>query len=260
MRLRKFAAIALLPTLALPCMAGIRFTAETRIEGELQTRVNALVSGTHAKVTFLNAVPNMAGEGDYMVSPDAGKTLYLVSPTAQTYTRYDVRIMLSGMGMMVHDMRGLMKVSFESPKIEKLAEEDGGTVAGLPTRHYRYRTSYTMSMDAPNAHKITTTIEEEIWTSTQLNDPALAVWLKKDQPTTGDDELDSMIRAEMEKVQGFPLKRLTTTHTVDAKGVPRTTRSEMRVTELKQVEIPDLEFAIPGEYQEVRPVRPGEQD
>lgn len=256
---RKLAVMAAF-ALALPSVAGIRFTAETRSEGKTETKVSAIVSGSRAKVTFLQGGTGVAAAGDYLLSPDAGRTLYMVSPATHTYTRYDVSSMLSGLGIMVHDIRGLMKVTFESPKIEKIAETDGGRIAGLPTRHYTYRTSYTVSMQSPNVHKVTTTIEEDIWTTSQVTDSALGVWLKKDQPATGDEELDRMIRGEMDKVQGFPVKRVTVTHTLDSKGVEHIARSEMEVTALEQVSVPDLDFAIPGDYREVRPVRPGEEE
>jgi hypothetical protein len=189
-----------------------------------------------------------------MLSPDEGKTLYVISPTTRTYTKYDVGAMMSGMGGMVQGMRGAMKITFESPKIEKLVDEDGGTVAGLPTRHYRYRTSYTVSMNMPGTHKISTVVEEDIWATEQLADPALKVWLKQEPPTTGDAQVDQMIRAEMAKAEGFPLKRITVTRTVDALG-EHTNRSEMDVLELKQVQVPDKEFAMPRGYTEVQPKR-----
>ena len=189
-----------------------------------------------------------------MLSPDEGKTLYVISPSTRTYTRYDVQAMMAGMGGMVQGMRGMLKVSFESPKVEKLLEENGGLIAGLPTRHYRYRTSYTISMDMAGAHKISTVMEEDIWATEELVDPALKVWLKQDPPTTGDEQVDKMIRAEMAKVQGFPLKRVTVTRTVDARGEQQS-RSEMDVLEVKQRDVAETEFAMPKGYREVPPKR-----
>jgi hypothetical protein len=162
--------------------------------------------------------------------------------------------MMAGMGGMVQGMRGMMKVNFESPKIEKLLEEDGGLLAGLPTRHYRYRTSYTVSMHITGAKKVSTVMEEDIWTTDKLVDPALKVWLKQDPPSTGDEQVDKMIRAEMSKVEGFPLKRVTVTRTADANG-EHSSRSEMNVLKVKQVRVPEAVFAMPRGYREVPPKR-----
>lgn len=237
--------------IALPCLSAVTFTAKTQSTDGGDVTVRALVSGNRAKVTFLQAGSNVAQAGDYMLSPDQGNTLYLISPGTRTYTRYDTRTMLAGMGQMVQGMRGTMKVTFEAPKVEKLLEEDGGLIAGLPTRHYRYRTSYVVSMHVTGDKKATTEIEEDIWTTTHLTDPALAVWLKKDPAPTGDEQLDSMIKAEMSKVQGFPLRRITVTHMHDATGAEHNSRVEMQVTELKRVPVAQAEFVIPKSYKEV---------
>ena len=236
---------------AVSCFAGIRFTAKTISDEGGDVTVRALVSGSRAKVTFLQSGGRVAASGDYMLSPDQGATLYLISPNTRTYTRYDTRTMLSGMGLMVQGMRGTMKVTFEAPKVEKLLDEDGGLVAGLPTRHYRYRTSYVVSMHVTGDKKATTEIEEDIWTTTHLSDPALAVWLKKGPTPTGDQQLDSMIKAEMDKVQGFPLRRITITHMHDATGAEHNNRVEMQVTEVKRLPIAAAEFVIPKSYKEV---------
>lgn len=236
-------------------LAGVLFTAQTRSDAGGDVRVRAWVSGPRAKVVFLESDNQMYVVGDYMLSPDEGKTLFMVSPATRTYTKYDVVAMLAGMGGMVQGMRGTMKLSFESPQVEKLVEEDGGLVASLPTRHYRYRTSYSLSTQVAGGHKLTRIIEEDIWTTTAVTDRALAVWLKKEPPSTGDLQLDGVIRSEMAKVQGFPLKRITTTRETDAHGVEQTGRVEMEVTQIKQVVVPASQFVIPRNYTEVPPKR-----
>ncbi|HEX7425182.1 MAG TPA: hypothetical protein VF311_15040, partial [Terriglobales bacterium] len=82
-------------------------------------------------------------------------------------------------------------------------------------------------------------------------DPALAIWLKKGPAATGDEQLDGMIRAEMDKVQGFPLKRITVTHMHDVTGAVRNSRVEMQVTQVKRIAIAAAEFVIPKSYKEV---------
>jgi hypothetical protein len=235
-------------------LAGVEFVAQTRSEGGGDVTVHAFVSGARAKVVFVDSEVDLYATGDYMLSPDEGKTLYVISPSTKTYTKYDVQAMMAGMGGMVRGMRGMMKVSFDSPKIEKLLEENGELVAGLPTRHYRYRTSYTVTMNMPGAHKVSTVMEEDIWATEELADRALKVWLKQDPPTTGDEQVDSMIRAEMAKVPGFPLRRITVTRTTDARGEQKS-RSEMDVLEVKQREVPETEFIMPRGYVEVPPKR-----
>lgn len=251
---RLFSILAML--VALPAFAGVRVTAKTISNEGGDVTVRALVSGSRAKVTFLQSGSQIAAAGDYMLSPDQGNTLFLVRPSTRTYIRYDTRAMLTGMGQMMQGMRGMMKVTFESPKVEKLLEEDGGIIAGLKTRHYRYRTSYVVSMHVNGDRKATTEIEEDIWTTTSLTDPGLAIWLKKAPSATGDEQLDAMLKAEMDKVQGFPLRRITVTHMHDANGNEHTSRAEMLVTEVKRMPIAAAEFVIPKSYKEVPNKRP----
>ena len=84
--------------------------------------------------------------------------------------------------------------------------------------------------------------------------PSTALGLKQDPPSTGDEQVDKMIRAEMAKVEGFPLKRVTVTRTADANG-DHSSRSEMNVLEVKQVRVPEAVFAMPRGYKEVPPKR-----
>ncbi len=255
MRIRKcLLLIAVWLVAAMHAFAGVEFVAQTRSQDGGDVTVHAFVSGSRAKVLFVESAAQIYNVGDYMLSPDEGKTLYLVSPATKTYTKYDVPAMMAGMGGMVQGLRGMMKVQFESPKVEKLLEEPGTPVAGLPTRHYRYRTSYVVSMHITGAKKISTVTEEDIWTTDRLVDPALKIWLKHEPPSTGDQQVDEMIRAEMSKIQGFPLKRVTVTRTSDAQG-EHTSRSEMNVLEVKQVSVPAREFLLPRGYTEVAPKR-----
>lgn len=250
MKLR-FLTTIFLAVASLPCFAGIRFTATTTSDSGGDVTVRALVSGHRAKVDFLQSGTQLAATGDYMLSLDQGATMLMVSPSTKTYSRYDLHAMMSGMGSMVQGMRGMMKVTFDSPKVEKLLEEDGGLIAGVRTRHYKYRTSYAVSMHMTGDRKATTEVEEDIWTTTQLTDPALAIWLKKSPPATGDEQLDAMIGAEMDKVQGFPVRRITVTHEHDVNGNEHNSRVEMRVTELKRMTVPAAEFVVPKSYKEV---------
>jgi len=54
--------------------------------------------------------------------------------------------MLGTAGAVMNGMGAMVKMDFSTPKVEKLADEDGGTLLGLPTRHVRYRTSYTLTV------------------------------------------------------------------------------------------------------------------
>jgi hypothetical protein len=138
--------------------------------------------------------------------------------------------------------------------VERLLDEDGGTVAGLPTRHLKLRTSYTLTVKVFGMGNATDVVsEQDVWATTRLVDPALGVWLRAEPPRTGNAELDKLIAAEAGKFQGFPLKMVTVTTSTQKKGnKTTTTRSTMEVTQLDTgAAVPASAFEVPAGYEKV---------
>jgi hypothetical protein len=100
--------------------------------------------------------------------------------------------------------------------------------------------------------------DEEIWSAPSLLDAGFGIWLRKSPPKTGDDQFDALMRSEMQKMNGFPLKRLTVTTTTDKNGKAQTTRTTMEVTEMQMVPIPASTFEIPPDYKETQLLPSGE--
>jgi hypothetical protein len=248
--MRKLLYFVLLATM--PSWAGITYTAVTRtiLGSKNQSgdfRVQGWVSGNRARMQFLQSELPQIQTGTYLVSSDGGDTVYLVNPAEKTFTRWDVNGMVHNMADMMRTFRGEMMVRFEEPKVEKLLDEKGPSMQGLPTRHFRYRTSYKASLG--DTETIATVMEEDIWTTNAIQEPGVKAFLDK-RPTTGDEQLDRILNAEMSKVPGFPLKRTTSTQTQTRKQTT-VTRSEMEIVELKNVETPDTIFTLPRGFTEV---------
>jgi hypothetical protein len=245
---------------AVPAMAGIHYQATTKTDAQSRSsevRVEGWAAGDKAKVEFKESTDGnpVTQKGTYIVSKDGGKTLYLVNPEEKTYAVWDLRGMLGAAGAVMNGVGPLLKVQFSEPKVEKLAEDDGGTLLGMPTRHYKYRTSYTMTMKVlgmGNASDVVT--EQEFWTTTKLGDAGLGVWLRSEPPRTGNAELDKLLTAESYKMQGFPLKTVTVTSSTDKKrGRTNTSRSTMEVTQLDaSAAVPATAFEIPAGYKETQ--------
>jgi hypothetical protein len=264
--LKKFLLLALIVFVCVsPCLAGIAYTAVVRGDAPAGAKaaaqdgtINGWASGQNGKVEFIGNANPMMPSGSYLITRDGARTLVLVDPTRKTYSKFDVQAMLDATGGMMQGMKSMMKMQFESPKIEKLLEEDGGLIAGLPTRHYKYRTTYTVNMQFMGSHRTVTILEEDIWATTKTLDPAMGIWLKKQPAKTGDEELDAMIAAEMNKVSGFPLKRVSVT-TTESEGRKQTFRNEMEVTRLTVKPVPLSTFQIPTGYKEQPMVMPNMQ-
>lgn len=251
---------------ALPAFAGVHYKSVTKTE-DAQSKNNSIVvegwvSSDKARVEFKESANPMAKQGAWLLTKDGGKTLYLVDPEEKTYAEWNLQAMMGVLGSVMQGMGPLLKIEFSDPKVEKLLEEDGGTVAGLSTRHYRFRTSYNMKirvLGMGNESNVVT--EQDIWSTDRLQDIALGVWLRSDPPRTGNEQFDKLIAAEAGKTQGFPLKMVTVSTTTQKKGNKQTvTRTSMEVTQLDtNASVPGSSFEIPAGYRETQLVPEAEE-
>jgi hypothetical protein len=253
--MRKANIFPIVGTLAIAAQsfAGVTYTAKTTSEGGRgaslhNSVVKAWVSGDKARVEFEESASPMTGKGRYIVTSDGGKTMYMVNPKEKNYFKWEMEGMMGTAGGVMK----MMNMKFSNPKVEKLGEEPGGTVLGMPTTHYKFRTSYTMEMSMMTIHKKTATVnEQDIWATPKLVDVGLGVWLRKTPPKFGDEELDNLVKAEMGKMQGFPLKTVSKVSSTDEKGNTEVTTTTMEVTEMQPSSVPDSTFVIPADYRQV---------
>jgi hypothetical protein len=250
----------LLPVLILafcwPSWAGITYTAVTRtILGSKNQagnmKVQAWVDGQRARMDFIESALPQLQSGTYLVSSDGGDTAFYIDPRSKTFERWEITNMIANMADVMRALRSQMKVRFEEPKVEKLLEEAGPRMHGMRTRHYRYRTSYTTHIEMAGSETISTEMVEDIWTTTAIVEPGLMELLNK-RPSSGDEQLDRIIQKEMDKVPGFPLKRVTSTRT-DTKNQTNESRTEMEITDLKKADVAASWFEVPKGYKELDP-------
>lgn len=254
---RSIVATALLLAVAVPCSAGIHYKAVTKTQdaaskaGDIQ--VEGWVSGDNSKVVFLESGGNpVARKGTYFLTRDGGKTLLLVNPEDKTYAEWSLQGMLGTIGAVMNGMGPLLKVQFSDLKVDKISEEDGGLVVGQPTRHYKFRTSYTMLIKVFGMGNPADVVQEQdVWATTKLGDAGLGVWLRSEPPRTGNAEFDKLLSGESGKFQGFPLKMVTVSTSTQKKGnKSTTTRSTMEVTQLDaSASVPASAFEVPAGYE-----------
>lgn len=246
---------------AAPAHAGLHYQTVTRVEpdrGKPQAiRAEAWVDGASARVDLRESDNSMAPGGHYLLTRDGGETVVIVDPENKTWARYDLGAMLGMLGSM--QAGGMIDFDVSNIEIEKLLDEAGGTIHGLPTTHYRYRTSYAMTIKVIGISR-TNSVEQvqDLWVTDELDEAAVGVWLRK-APSTNIEGLDRLISAEMEKVQGVPLKSIDVTTTTGEKGKrSSTSRTTMEVTELERgVSVDPAKFEIPEGYTETEIVIPG---
>lgn len=239
-----------------PAWAGVHYKSTTKTqdasERSRDIQVEGWVDGGKAKVEFKESGNPMFEAGTYLLTRDGGNQIYLVNPEDKTYARLNLEAMMGAVGSVLQGMGGLVKFEVSEPKVEKLAEEDGGKIVGLSTKHYKFRTSYTMSvkifgMGQPSA----VVTDQEIWATQEVSDAGFGIWLRKTPPKIGNENIDRLINAEMEKIAGWPLKMVTVSTSTGKKGKPTTTRTSMEVTLLEKASVPESAFALPAGYEEV---------
>lgn len=255
-KLTKLMPMLVAAAMPLVCSAGWEFTSVTTCDSAQSNMMNmvtkAWADSDQARIEFVESGNPMMGKGTYMLVRDGGKTMYLVNPAEKKYSVWDMDAM---MGMAGGAMK-MMNMKILDPKVEKLLEEDGGKVAGYPTRHYRIRTSYTTQMSFFGRKMTSVTQEDEdIWSTTRIANPGADAWFKRHEFKSGSQDLDALMKAQMDKVEGFPLRRETIHVTTDAQGKEQKTKTVMEIKSIKET-TPDAKlFALPTGYTE-QPLMP----
>ena len=252
MRRALVVAVCLGLLLSAQAVAGVYYEATTKGDGRAgqaqASTVKGWVHGDNARVEFVESGNPMMAEGGYMLTKDGGANLFFVNPKEKTYSKFD----LESMGQMAGGVGKMMNMKFSDVKTEDLGEEMGAVIVGLPTTHYKFRVSYTMSMSFMGMKQSSKIVQDkEVWAAPKLVEAALGIWLRKSPPKMGDEEFDKLVRAQAGKIQGFPLKTITRQTTTDKNGKTETTTTIMEVTKLDLDMIPNVSFDVPAGYEEV---------
>lgn len=223
--------------------AGVVYSAATKSttgQAVASTQVRGYIQGPNARLEFLQG--SSIAPGTYVLTRDGGKTFVQIDPEQKTYTRWQgpqSNITLTAEAKAA-------KTSVTDPKLEKLLDEDGGLILGMPTRHVRYRTTYSFTITLLHSHTTHMISEDDIWITQQIKDPALKQWLTADNG----EEADALTRSELAKINGVPLKRVTKLTSIEEDGEAEDTQTEMNVTEIAERVLPASTFAIPASYKE----------
>lgn len=237
--------------------AGYQITMKSVSEGDRKGRhaqaglqdntVVMSTDGEKARLDFTEGQGPVAGKGGYLITRDAGRTFFMVSPKEKTYMKWDVEAMMGMAGA----VGGMVKMQVSDPKVEKLLDEAGEPILDYPTRHYKFRTSYRMAMNVMGfKNEMMINREEEAWTTTRLDVSAVGAWFNN-MPRTQNEEMDKLIKAEKGKMTGVPLRMLAVQTTTDSQGKTSVTRTSMNVTGIRKIGAGEVPVEIPDDYKEV---------
>ena len=249
---RLWITLALAAGLVAPVEAGIEYRARTWQEGaqhneRMESTVTASIDGENGRIQFEDSGNPWMPAGSYLLTTDAGRTLYLVKPADKTYGEFDLAAVMQMLGSLSES--GMIKFEIDNPQVEILERGAGKSVAGVDTRHVRYRTTYDMRIKVlgMGRQQHVETVQD-VWYTDELGDAAMGVWLRKEPPRTG-TELDELVDLEMSKIEGFPLETVSTNVSTGKKGKTVTTTTHMLVSDLRRgVSFPADTFFIPADY------------
>ncbi|HET6473428.1 MAG TPA: hypothetical protein VFG38_16410 [Pseudomonadales bacterium] len=168
-----------LAALAWPVSAAVTLkehrTSESK-SGTRQETVEVVSDGDRAKLTFIESSNPMMTAGSYVLAtPD---TTYFVFPDRKSYMRIDtaeiaaMKQTSAQMNQKIHEegaehgeaggVKTVSKFSFKP-----LVDEEGPTMLGMPTRHYKFQLAYTVSETVPANKDVATdhTVQrtDEFW-------------------------------------------------------------------------------------------------
>lgn len=237
--------------------AGVSYTTVTRSEGggpggnaaDMTSKVS--VEGSSARMEVIESRNPMLAAGTYLVTQDAGKLMYLVNPKDKTYATWDMEKLMASAGDMMNAMKGMMDMQIVSPKVETLLDEAGPTLLGLPTRHYKLKTTYTTVMTIMGMKQETKTeIHDEVWATDAFKDAGMAAWKNMQGLKTGNASLDKLMQAQLAQVKGYPVKKVTQNRTTNPNGQANESRMVMELKDVQNVSLAKRLFEVPAGYTE----------
>lgn len=249
MRIR-IVAVALL-FCALPALAALQYefvqknTTDDKIAPNTDLTGRATIDGTRSRIDIIGGT--VYPPGTYVISNDASQRLYFVDPSKQWYTEFNAAGVATSLGA--------SNIQIENIKSSFDLQQDRPVLLTIETEHSRLRLSYDITVTKktiPVRAHVETDIES--WNTSKFGD-VLASSVAA-IASSGDTEIDQLLRAETSKLRGFPLRQTITTRTTfllpgrSKLDVPttRTTIRETWVTAIQETPPNAALFSIPKTY------------
>lgn len=221
------------------------FTATTKAEGpaaRLVSLANSTVHGTidgdRGRVEFLESRNGATPKGSVILTVDGGKTARLFDPAAQVCRPW----VSLGWASRSNPAGPGGSARYENLKVKKTLEEGGPTMAGRPTRHYRFTIAYDLWPGGKRSH---TEYVEDLWADAGLSDPGFAIWLTVGASRTGIEELDRKLSDAMAPVRGALLRRVSVARYKFEGRPEQTITTSLEVEQLAQEQVPASTFVDP---------------
>ncbi|HYO77696.1 MAG TPA: hypothetical protein VE010_14645 [Thermoanaerobaculia bacterium] len=243
--------VALALAIAPPSFAAIQYefmqknTSDDEVQPVTDLTARAVVDGSRSRVDFIAG--NVYPPGTYVIATDNARRLMFVDPVKKWYTEVN------------HDALSTA-LSSTSIKIENLKTDfqqlpDRETIAGIEASHGRVTMSYDIILTI-KAIPLKQHVRTEIDTWSTKRFGALDQSFLAGGMRTGNPQLDQIIEAETDRVEGFPLRQVVTIRTsydlpIKSNLKTPTTRTITRetwVTKIGETQASPSMFTVPASY------------
>jgi len=188
-------------------------------------------------------------QGEYAISVDGGRTVYLVDPARQAFARVDTQTLMAKAREQLAALMKQTTLQIESPKVETMLAEPGEPLDGHPTRHYKVRISYSLHFLKTDTRR--SYVEyQDLWMASDIDQPGASNLLVYFRPA-GDLRIDGAWQRELAQMPGFPLRQVTLRTEVNEDGNSSVLRISREITKVRTGAVPASLFVLPAGYKEV---------
>lgn len=221
-----------------------------------------MFAGDNARIEILDASGSGGGEmfgsrGSYFLLLEGGKKMLLVDPAQKSYMEWNMQNMLAGMSRMMGALGGLVRMEMSDVKVEAHSMGSGGTVNGYSTQHVRLVQNYTMNarvMGRSSTSRVETTTD--YYFAPELK-ALVNPFVQNSSAFTamGDmfnnPEYKRQMEAAQAKLNGVPVKTVSTSVTTNPDGKQETSIVTTEMTGFQNTDIAAANFAVPSGFQVV---------
>jgi len=243
-------AFGLIPVLlcAATAVAQFTFVLTERMGGKSST-TQGFADGAKFRLESEESKSADNPQGEYAISLDGGRTVYLVDPARQQFARVDTRTLMAKAREQLAALMKQTTLQIESPKVETMLAEPGEPLDGHPTRHYKVRISYSLHFLKTDTRR--SYVEyQDLWMASDIDQPGASNLLIYFRPA-GDLRIDGAWQRELAQMPGFPLRQVTLRTEVGEDGNSRVLRSSREITKVRTGAVPASLFVLPAGFKEV---------
>lgn len=246
----RFLLLLLAAAAAPPRPAGWRFTASVHAEGSASPAIGAAdvtvrgwVRGDDGRADVVASRNPLLPAGDVLITRDGGKSVVRIDPAKKTRAAF----------LRIGSLDAPAKVTIVSPSVERVADQEGGKIAGIAARRVRFRAVHTTEVEAMGSFLRTkTTRVQDVWTAPQIADRGFAVWAPARPVDTGDAAFDRRLAEEYAAEGGAMLKSVVDS-TFEVGGRPQQTKTVYEITALERGAPPAGAFDVPSGFRDETP-------